>query len=316
VVNIGSMNRVGRFGVAAVSTAIAIGMVAPLRTAVAAVVSGSNLGAAPNGGTCMGTYPGQAIECTATISTLPVGSRAAGGARAGIDGVIVSWKVSAALASTSHTIALRVVRGVADAGLGPQVTLPAAAGVYTYAARMPVQAGDELGVEMFEVEQSSTMPIIRTGVLGATTDFWYPALLPGQEKPPTVDEGEFELLMNATIEPDADHDGYGDETQDQCATAAGPGVCPTPPAPVPRPDTAITKGPSGTIHARNVSFSFRSAPAGATFECKFDKRPFKPCGSPRKYKHLGLGKHKFQVRAVNSSGSDSIPASRAFKIVP
>jgi hypothetical protein len=62
-----------------------------------------------------------------------------------------------------------------------------------------------------------------------------------------------------------------------------------------------------------------NAPArkpSASFECKFDKRAFKPCGSPRKYKHLGLGEHKFQVRAVNSSGRDPIPASRAFKIVP
>ena len=286
-------------------------------SATAAVVSGSNLGAAPNGGTCIGTYPGQAIECTATISTLPVASRAAGGARAGIDGVIVSWKVSAAFASTSHTIALRVVRGVADAGLGPQETLPAAAGVYTYAARMPVRAGDELGVEMFEVDQSSPMPIVRTGVAGATMDFWYPSLLPGQEKPPTADElPEVELLMNATIEPDADHDGFGDETQDACPTAVGAGACPGPSGPRSRPDTAITKGPKGVVHARTAIFKFRSDPAGATFECKFDKRPFKRCGSPRKYKHLGLGEHKFQVRAVNATGTDAIPATRSFRIAP
>jgi hypothetical protein len=61
-----------------------------------------------------------------------------------------------------------------------------------------------------------------------------------------------------------------------------------------------------------VAFAFRSDPPGASFECKFDKRSFKPCGSPRQYKHLGLGSHKFQVLAVNAAGTDSIPATRSF----
>ena len=41
-----------------------------------------------------------------------------------------------------------------------------------------------------------------------------------------------ELLVQAVIEPDADHDGFGDETQDQCPTQANTqGPCDkTPPA--------------------------------------------------------------------------------------
>ena len=45
-------------------------------------------------------------------------------------------------------------------------------------------------------------------------------------------EFEARLLLSAQLEPDADHDGYGDETQDQCPTdAATQGPCPlvTPP---------------------------------------------------------------------------------------
>ena len=45
-----------------------------------------------------------------------------------------------------------------------------------------------------------------------------------------------ELLYNATVEADADNDGYGDESQDLCTTNPGPGACPVPdPDPVPDP---------------------------------------------------------------------------------
>ena len=47
---------------------------------------------------------------------------------------------------------------------------------------------------------------------------------------------DFEVLINATIEPDADRDGYGDETQDNCTTVANDQTsnpCLTPPPPPP-----------------------------------------------------------------------------------
>ena len=43
--------------------------------------------------------------------------------------------------------------------------------------------------------------------------------------------GAFLLNLAATVEPDADHDTFGDETQDQCPTnAATQGPCPVTPA--------------------------------------------------------------------------------------
>ena len=38
------------------------------------------------------------------------------------------------------------------------------------------------------------------------------------DAPAMLLEGGFRLNVAADIEPDADHDGYGDETQDCCAT--------------------------------------------------------------------------------------------------
>jgi hypothetical protein len=296
--------------------AIAIG--AWSAAAAAAVVSGSNLAGSPNSGACGSLNPGEKHDCTLASPTLPPGSEAAGGARAAIDGVIVGWRVKSGGANVHQAIGLQVVHGTEGGAAGPRETLPAAPGEYSYAARVPVSAGDEIGLDEFEVDRGGPIVLRGPPIAGAVVDVWIPPLDPGDSPALTAQHDEYELMMNATIEPDADHDGFGDETQDLCPTLAGPGACPVaapkPAAPIQRPDTAITKGPSGEIHARNVTFAFRSDPAGATFECKFDKRAFKQCGSPRKFKHLGLGQHKFQVRALNAAGTDPIPATRSFKI--
>ena len=119
--------------------------------------------------------------------------------------------------------------------------------------------------------------------------------------------------MNASIEPDADDVGYGDETQDGCPTAASTaGPCPPPP---PAPNTKITKGPKGKVKTSKATFKFKSEPAGATFQCKLDKKKYKPCRSPKTYKGLAPGKHTFRVRAVSASGAaDASPAKRSFRV--
>ena len=45
-----------------------------------------------------------------------------------------------------------------------------------------------------------------------------------------------EILVQGTVETDADHDGYGDDTQDQCPTDASThGPCPTTTSTTPPP---------------------------------------------------------------------------------
>jgi large repetitive protein len=48
-------------------------------------------------------------------------------------------------------------------------------------------------------------------------------------------------------------------------------------------------------------FKFSSDQAGATFQCKVDKKAFKACTSPFKAK-VKNGAHTFTVRAVNAQG--------------
>ncbi|MFN2612678.1 MAG: hypothetical protein ABR536_04830 [Solirubrobacterales bacterium] len=69
------------------------------------------------------------------------------------------------------------------------------------------------------------------------------------------------------------------------------------------------------IKGTTAKFTFSSNEPGSSFQCKLDKRAFKPCKSPKKYKHLSAGKHKFKVRAVDAAGNvDATPAKKKFKI--
>ncbi len=80
------------------------------------------------------------------------------------------------------------------------------------------------------------------------------------------------------------------------------------------PDTSLK---STKIMKREVTFKFGSNEAGSTFLCKLDKKAFAGCRSPKTYKNLTSGKHKFQVKARDAQGSlDPAPVLKKFSIKP
>jgi hypothetical protein len=82
------------------------------------------------------------------------------------------------------------------------------------------------------------------------------------------------------------------------------------------PATSITKAPPKETDKTTAKFKFKSNEANSTFKCKLDKTAFKSCSSPRTYKHLKPGKHKFQVAATDAAGNaDKSPAKAKFEIV-
>jgi hypothetical protein len=81
------------------------------------------------------------------------------------------------------------------------------------------------------------------------------------------------------------------------------------------PETTITKKPKKKSTKRKAKFKFESSEDGSTFECKLDKKPFKPCASPFK-KKVKPKKHKFKVRAIDAAGNvDPTPAKAKFKVL-
>jgi hypothetical protein len=83
------------------------------------------------------------------------------------------------------------------------------------------------------------------------------------------------------------------------------------------PDTTITRAPNPRTKKRRAGFEFVSSEPFSTYECKLDKRSFKPCDSPRAYgkKLLRPGRHTFRVRALDEpANTDPTPARARWKV--
>ncbi len=81
------------------------------------------------------------------------------------------------------------------------------------------------------------------------------------------------------------------------------------------PQTTITSAPARSVQRQRATFRFRSSEPRSTFECKLKRRHFRPCASPKTYRHLKLGRQVFRVRATDrSKNTDSTPAKRRWRI--
>lgn len=279
------------------------------------LVLGGEAGAATTVGSDLAPAAGIAGGCGSTTCTLV--HRSPGVAQAPTDGVVVRWRIKVGSGSPAQPVSLRVVRGV-DAGTtgiasGPPEAVPSTPGVYTFAARIPIAAGDFIGIDCCPAGATGTY---MSADAGGLTEVWNTRLADGESRDNSGSYG-FELLVNADVEPDADRDGYGDETQDLCPTdPTTQGLCPvTTGVDVDPPQTTITKRPKDESAKETAKYKFSSDEDGSTFECKIDKKPFKPCTSPKKFR-VKDGKHKFLVRAIDAAGNpDPTAAKDKFKIV-
>jgi hypothetical protein len=87
-----------------------------------------------------------------------------------------------------------------------------------------------------------------------------------------------------------------------------------PKIPIADPNTKLTKKPRKKTARRRARFAFVSDQAGSTFQCKLDKKPFRPCRSPFK-KKVKPGRHTFKVRAIDPQGlSDPTPALYKWRV--
>jgi hypothetical protein len=135
-------------------------------------------------------------------------------------GVITRWRVRAG--QTATTVRLLVIRRPQGVGNNPGFVVarsapvdPAADSVTTVQSRIPIEAGDYIGLT---IPQGGFFLAFTPGV----SDVWDPPLALGATASPTATPG-LEPLVNADIEDDVDGDEVGDESQDNCVGVANAG---------------------------------------------------------------------------------------------
>lgn len=107
------------------------------------------------------------------------------------------------------------------AGFGPTVTVAGSGEIEEFSARLPVKKGNQLAIRTSDA---------RAIYAASGNKFTYVFTPPLSDNEParTSSLVTEELLVAAIVEPDADRDGFGDETQDRCPRKAGSDRgCPT-----------------------------------------------------------------------------------------
>ncbi|HET7507901.1 MAG TPA: hypothetical protein VFJ53_06035, partial [Solirubrobacterales bacterium] len=157
-----------------------------------------------------------------------------------------------------------------------------------------------------------------------------------------ANSGDADLVINCGPDNDEatiDHPQYGDPAPVECEsvfeadpnnfrtrTLLPPPPLPAPPPPIAKPprdrtapQTRLGAHPRALVLTkkkwRRLAFRFSATETGASFRCKLDRRPYRPCASPRAYR-VKLGRHAFRVFATDAAGnSDRTPAVFRFRVV-
>ena len=220
-----------RIGIASVLATVAgIALATISSPASAAVTIGNGLQGTPDNMLGITFLCSLSHRCTVSQVEQQAPFTPAGGVLAPSDGVVVRWRIK--VGGDTGPVALRVIRrpkplieASTGAGTGPTVT-PAANQTTTFEVRLPIFTGNAIGIDccggdlIAAFDDTSNGSDVQWG--------WDPALLDNAlARDPSFHFSGSQLLINADIEPDADGDGFGDETQDRCPTIQGP--CPVSP---------------------------------------------------------------------------------------
>lgn len=247
-------------------------------------------------------------SCTVAQDVFQTARPGTGSAAMTGQGVITSWTFRAG--AQPAAVALRVYRPQQGtdqvtvlSGSEPQ-QVAAGSGLVTFPTRQNLSTGDFVGLRSTTVVSGACLAqngssdftyrvsVGGSGAVGSTATF---ASLTGAE----VD-------VAVTIEPDRDQDGYGDETQDQCAKY-GP-TCPT-------PDTVLLAKPKKASSSKFSTFRFTATAAVSTYFCQLDRGPVKSCTSPQRYRCLDPGRHRFRVYALGTAANpDTTPVQTRFRV--
>ncbi|MEA2663521.1 MAG: hypothetical protein QOI11_465, partial [Candidatus Eremiobacteraeota bacterium] len=179
------------------ATAVLLAPLAPQAAGAATTMGAQSLAGTPvTGAAC----PGAAKTCTTVLT----------GARAPVSGVVTGWRIRALAGQQQLTLLAARASGSTWRAAAVDATPQTIAGgaIESFSARLPVTAGDALALE------ASSIPSARDPLAGGPLAVFSEALGSLPRAPDTTLDGG--LLVQADVEPDADGDGFGDETQDAC----------------------------------------------------------------------------------------------------
>jgi len=326
---------------AALAVTGAAGLCALPAAADAATPFGSPLTEDPSGGnnanvTQCGSPP-LPVPCTRVLTALNSGP-ATFPVTAPMNGVITKFRIKS---GTPDLVTFRTARlsqitgqsalGIA-AGTGPSVTLAGTGQIEEYPARVAVQAGDHVALDAISTNA-------QFGSNGSTKQYQFvPPLVSGQGPRGSTDNEDEELLVQAVLEPDADGDGFGDETQDGCpGNGSATGACPVPDTTKPV-ISRLRLRQSLFVLGTRVTYTL-SEDARVTFRVQKCARPVgKRCALWRTLKgrivrdgkagrnrlrlrariggrELAEGRYRLVARAVDPAGNKSARKRKRFRIV-
>lgn len=221
-----------------------------------------------------------------------------------VSGVATSW--TARSKSTDAFIQRLKVLRLAHKGSTIEVTAESAPqevknGSGPFPIRIPVQAGDRFGLNSPNGGAVTCETGNPSDVLGTTLS----DVQPGQS-------GDFfpvtgsQLALSVTVEPDLDHDGYGDETQDGCPAVA------TVQSPCPR----VTATPKATVKQRAILVQVEvSSPASVQvfgqISWKVHQKP--AAANDPGARGLTVGLSASRARAVQSTAVFRMPLGKTVK---
>ncbi len=199
---------------------------------------------------------------------------------------------------------------------------------FGYLRQAPVGAGTgDANLSIAYTNQTAGVPVTNSGdgatTLGAGNTTADPQLAVDMSLPagsPAIDAADPASTLTTDIlgaPRPVDGDGVGASIADQGAFEYQPPAPPQPPAnpDTTPPDTVAGKGPKRKSAKRKAKFRFSSEPS-ATFSCRLDKQPEKPCTSPATVKRLKRGRHLFTVTATDAAGNaDPTPAKFRFRTI-
>jgi hypothetical protein len=258
--------------------------------------------------------PAATLYCASSSAAIQTGD-AGSPAYVAPAGVITSWSVMAS--SATSRLKLKTVRLLSGSsytvtGVSEERT-PTANGLSTFPSRISVGAGDRLALFVsgptpgpcwHSSPESTTADIVAFTAAGQPDHGIGGVYTVGSPQTNTL------LDVRATVEPDADGDGFGDVTQDACPTRADKTTeCVPPDTTLSAPTKVKTKKKKA-----KVTVVFVASEPGSSLTCSVDGAPGAPCTSPFTVK-LKPGKHYLSVAATDAAGNvDPTPATATVKV--